>query len=122
MKNIFITSLLFLSIISTNCFAQAESQIAERHEFARRGTHEKELSIGDYVIAATFKTEVNAKQYTEELHKAGFSEATYGYLSVKQQWLIYLTASDDVEKAKKERDKYREQKMFKDAWILTVHN
>jgi type IX secretion system PorP/SprF family membrane protein len=94
---------------------------AERHEFARRGDHAKELELGDYVIVGVFRSEPNAKHMTDELRKLGFSEADYGYLTDKAVWYIHFKPTDDIEEAKAKRNKYRKMKMFKDAWLLTVH-
>ena len=94
---------------------------AERHEFVLRGNHEKEMDLGDYVIVGVFRSEVNAKHMTDELRKLGFSEVDYGYLTNKAVWYIHIADSDDIEEAKAKRNKYRKMKMFKDAWLLTVH-
>ena len=93
----------------------------ERHEFARRGAHSSELELGDYVIVGAFRSEANAKHMTDELKKLGFSEADYGYLTDKAVWYIHFEPTDDIEEAKAKRNKYRKMKMFKDAWLLTVH-
>ena len=98
-----------------------ETTHAERHEFATRGNHAEELELGDYVIVGAFRSEVNAKHMTDELKKLGFSEADYGYLTSKSVWYIHFAPTDDIEEAKAKRNKYRKMKMFKDAWLLTVH-
>jgi type IX secretion system PorP/SprF family membrane protein len=94
---------------------------AERHEFAQRGNHAKELELGDFVIVGAFRSEPNAKHMTDELRKLGFSEVDYGYLTSKSVWYIHFAPTDDIEEAKTKRNKYRKMKMFKDAWLLTVH-
>jgi type IX secretion system PorP/SprF family membrane protein len=94
---------------------------AERHEFARRGTHQDEMELGDYVIVGVFRGEANAKHMSEELKKLGFSEADYGFLTEKAVWYVHFEPTDDIEEAKTKRNKYRKMKMFKDAWLLTVH-
>ena len=94
---------------------------AERHEFARRGTHQSEMELGDYVIVGVFRGEANAKHMSDELKKLGFSEADYGFLSEKAVWYVHFEPTDDIEEAKTKRNKYRKMKMFKDAWLLTVH-
>ena len=94
---------------------------AERHEFVKRGDHTKEMDLGDYVIVGVFKGEANAKHITDELRKLGFSEVDYGYLTNKAVWYVHIAGSNDIEEAKTKRNKYRKMKMFKDAWLLTVH-
>jgi type IX secretion system PorP/SprF family membrane protein len=94
---------------------------AERHEFVKRGDHVKELDLGDFVIVGVFRGEANAKHMSDELKKLGFSEVDYGYLTNKAVWYIHIAGSNDIEEARTKRDKYRKMKMFKDAWLLTVH-
>jgi hypothetical protein len=94
---------------------------AERHEFVLRGNHEKEMELGDYVIVGVFRSEANAKHMTDELRKLGFSEVDYGFLTNKAVWYIHIADSNDIEEARSKRNKYRKMKMFKDAWLLTVH-
>ena len=98
-----------------------EPSHGERHEFVKRGNHEKEMDLGDYVIVGVFRAEANAKHMTDELKKLGFSEVDYGYLTNKAVWYIHIAGSNDIEEARTKRNKYRKMKMFKDAWLLTVH-
>ncbi len=93
----------------------------ERHEFVRRGNHQSEMDLGDYVIVGVFRGEANAKHMSEELKKLGFSEVDFGYLTDKAVWYVHIAGSNDIEEAKTKRNKYRKMKMFKDAWLLTVH-
>jgi len=94
---------------------------AERHEFVKRGSHVSEMDLGDYVIVGVFKGEANAKHMSDELKKLGFSEVDYGYLSEKAVWYVHIAGSNDIEEARTRRNKYRKMRMFKDAWLLTVH-
>ena len=93
----------------------------ERHEFVKRGNSTSEIALGDYIIAGVFKGQANAKQLTDGLKKLGFAEVSFGFLTAKNLWYVFLTGSSDIEEARKRRDKYRKIKMFKDAWLLTVH-
>ena len=90
-----------------------------RHETFKRGLHAKELGIGEYIIAGVFSSEANATRYTNGLKQLGYL-ASYGYLSEKQLWYVYIYKSDDINQARDERDKYRKLRMFKDAWLLTI--
>jgi type IX secretion system PorP/SprF family membrane protein len=93
----------------------------ERHEYAKRGSHREELKVGDYVIAAVFKTSSNADRYADGLKKLGF-RADYGYLTEKNLWYVYIVQSKNINTAKAERDNFRKMKIFRDAWLLTVQN
>jgi type IX secretion system PorP/SprF family membrane protein len=55
---------------------------AERHEFVKRGNHKEELDVADYVIGGVFKSDANAKHFSEGLLKLGF-KADYGHLTEK---------------------------------------
>lgn len=93
---------------------------SERHEFVKRGNHEKELEISDYVVSGVFKDEKNAKHFADGLKKLGF-KAAYGHLTEKAVWYVYLNKSNDIHLARSERDRFRKMKIFRDAWLLTVH-
>jgi type IX secretion system PorP/SprF family membrane protein len=94
---------------------------AERHEFVKKGNHEQELDVADYVIGGVFKADANAKHFAEGLIKLGF-KAHYGHLTEKNLWYVYLIQTDDIDKARAERDRVRKMKILKDAWLLTVHH
>jgi hypothetical protein len=93
----------------------------ERHEFVKRGNHAKEMDLADYVIVGAFRAEANAKNFDQQLIKIGFPEAEYGFLTARNLWYVYIASSENINDARAKRDKYRETKMFKDAWLLTVH-
>lgn len=90
-----------------------------RHETFRRGAHSKELGTGDYIIAGVFSSEANAIRYGNGLKQLGY-QASHGHLTVKQLWYVYVLKTDDIELARRERDRYRKLRMFKDAWLLTI--
>lgn len=98
----------------------AQPPAVERHEFVKRGKNKNELPAGTYVIVGAFRSETNAKNYSVDLQDMDIEEADYGFISVRNLWYVYLHSSDDLGKARQERDKYRAEKMFKDAWLLTV--
>jgi type IX secretion system PorP/SprF family membrane protein len=103
--------------------AGEDHEHAERHEFWTRGNHEKELEIGHYVIVGVFKSEANAKRVSDGYRNLGFNEVDYGFQSGKGFWFVHIAGSEDMDvpDANKLRNKYRKMKMFKDAWLLTVH-
>ncbi len=94
---------------------------AERHEFVKQGVHHAELELGDYVIAGVFKMEANAKKYSDGLLKLGFKDSDYGYLTNKDLWYVHIAESNDLNVIKQHRDKFRKMKIFREAWLLTVH-
>ncbi len=94
---------------------------AERHEFVKRGEHRSELDFGNYVIVGAFRSEAYAKQFNQGVKKMGFIDSDYGFLTNKGLWYVHITETSDIDAARGERDKYRKLKMFKDAWLLTVH-
>ncbi|HTH58439.1 MAG TPA: PorP/SprF family type IX secretion system membrane protein [Cyclobacteriaceae bacterium] len=93
---------------------------AERHEFVKKGSHHEEMDYGDYVIVGVFKGRPNAEHFSTGLNKMSFT-SDFGYLTEKNLWYVYIAAADDINEAKAERDKYRKLKIFRDAWLLTVH-
>ncbi|HYC86361.1 MAG TPA: PorP/SprF family type IX secretion system membrane protein [Chryseosolibacter sp.] len=94
---------------------------AERHEFYKKGNHAKELDVSDYVIGGVFKSEANAKHFSDGLDKLGF-DTHYGHLTEKSLWYVYIIKTDDINKARAERDRARKMKILRDAWLLTVHH
>jgi type IX secretion system PorP/SprF family membrane protein len=94
---------------------------AERHEFVKRGGHEEELDVSDYVIVGVFKSDSNAEHFAQGLKKMGFG-ADFGHLTEKELWYVYIAQTNDINQARAERDKYRKMKIFRDAWLLTVHH
>ena len=94
---------------------------AERHEFVKRGGHTSEMDLGDYVIAGVFRSEPNAKHYSEGLQKMGFQDIDYGFLTNKGLWYVHISGSNDINEARVMRDKFRKLRVFRDSWLLTVH-
>lgn len=92
---------------------------ADRHEFVTQGSHPKELAVADYVISGVFKAEEHAKHFSDGLKKAGFASG-YGHLTEKAVWYVYVYQTNDISKAKAERDRVRKFKMLRDSWLLTV--
>jgi type IX secretion system PorP/SprF family membrane protein len=93
----------------------------QRHEFVKRGAHREEMDIGHFVIVGVFKVRENAAKFEAGLDKMGFV-ADFGHLSENDLWYVYISHTDDIDLAKTNRDKYRKMKIFRDAWLLTVHH
>jgi type IX secretion system PorP/SprF family membrane protein len=92
----------------------------ERHEFVRRERNKNDLPAGTYVIVGAFRSEANARKFSNELLDMEYTEANYGFISVRSLWYVYMGYSEDVNAARQIRDKTRQEHNFKDAWILTV--
>ena len=93
----------------------------ERHEFVKRGDHAKEMDFADYVIVGAFRAEENAKRFDDQLVRIGYPEAHYGFITARNIWYVYIASSNSIDEARAVRDKYRQSTMFKEAWLLTVH-
>jgi hypothetical protein len=120
MKFLIVPAVFFLFLPITGLAQDAERK-AERHEFVKRGNHKQELALGDYVVVGVFKSEENANRVAREYKKLDFSETSLGYCTTKALWFVCMGPSKNIEEAKANRDKYRQQKNLKDAWLLTVH-
>jgi type IX secretion system PorP/SprF family membrane protein len=106
----------------TEQHTEANTANAERHDFVKQGDHPEEMDLADYVIVGAFRSKENAERYDRQMIDMGFPEVHYGFLSARNLWYVYVAATNSVEEAKAARDKYRKLKMFKDAWLLTVHD
>ena len=91
----------------------------ERHETHVQGNHAEELDLGNYVIVGAFSSGANAKKYAEGLDKLGFG-GDYGHLSVKNLWYVFIFRNDDLEVTRQARDEFRNFKLLRSAWLLTV--
>jgi hypothetical protein len=120
MKNMNMKAILLL-FLPLSSLAQDAGRTAERHEFVERGNHKHELALGDYVVVGVFKFEENARTLSKEYKKEAFPEASFGYSTAKSLWFVCMGTSKNIEEARASRDKYRQHKFFKDAWLLTVH-
>ncbi len=93
---------------------------AERHEFVKRGGHQEELALGNYVILGVFRSRHNAENFNKGLTAMSFA-SDFGFLSANGLWYVHLAETDDINEARAERDRYRKMKIARDAWLLTVH-
>jgi len=85
----------------------------------KKGTHLLELPEGHYVINGAFSSLENAQRYSDKLFQMGY-KASFGYVTVKNLYYVFVYKTDSAEKARAERDKLRRNDMFKDAWYLLV--
>lgn len=90
-----------------------------RHEIIKRGSHEEDLEVSNYVIVGTFKSADNAKHFSDGLLNLNF-DSQYGYLTERDLWYVYLIKTTDLEKARTEHAKLSKVFLLRDAWLLTV--
>jgi type IX secretion system PorP/SprF family membrane protein len=100
--------------------SEVEHPHAERHEFVKKGEHHEEIDYGDYVIVGVFRSRPNAESFNKGLQNMTFA-TDFGFLTEKNLWYVYIAETNDINEAKAARDKYRKMKIFRDAWLLTVH-
>ncbi len=93
----------------------------ERHETVKRGSNVQELKPDNYVIVGVFGSFNNAKNLARTLVNTGFN-ANYGFLTEKNLWYVHIFNGEDINTARTERDKFRKQPLFKNAWLLTVQD
>lgn len=98
---------------------EQQSQAPEHHETVQRVTTENELPAGNYVIVGAFSAKANAARFAQENVKLGYF-SNYGHLTRKNLWYVYVYTNSDINVTRTQRDKYRDVKRFKDAWLLTV--
>ena len=114
-----INALLAAQVINTEEKKPVEQ--VERHETVKRGTNQLELKPGNYVIVGVFGAVANAKNMTRSLVDSGLN-ANYGFLTEKNLWYVHVFEGDDINAARSERNRFRNQPTFKNAWLLTVEN
>ncbi len=85
----------------------------------KRGDHRLELPLGHYVIVGAFSQLENAQNYSDRLFQMGF-KGSFGYLTEKQLYYVHLLLTDTPEKARAERDRLRQNSLFREAWYLWV--
>lgn len=92
-----------------------------RHEIVKKGTHPDELATGNYVIVGAFKSRLNAARYNTLLRDRGY-ENSFGFVSEKNIYYVYVFTSGNLDETRQIRDQYRRLRdfQFPDSWVLTV--
>jgi type IX secretion system PorP/SprF family membrane protein len=98
----------------------AEPAKPERHEFVTRARNKDDMDATTYIIVGAFRSEANARKFSNELLDMEYTEANYGFITSRSLWYVTLGSSHDINEARAIRDKVRHEHNFKDAWILTV--
>ncbi len=109
------------TLLASTKVEKAPVEQPEHHETVKRGSNVKELQPGHYVIVGVFGSVNNARNLTRQAVENGLN-ANYGFLTEKNLWYVHVFAGSDINESRRERDKYRKQPMFKNAWLLTVEN
>ena len=94
---------------------------AERHDFVKRGGHHEEVEFGNHIVVGVFRSQANAKHFSDGLKNLGFTDIDYGFLTANNLWYVHFAASEDINEARATRDELRSKKIFRDGWLLTVH-
>jgi type IX secretion system PorP/SprF family membrane protein len=90
-----------------------------RHEFVKHGNHAQELPVSDYVIVGVFKSDDNAKRFSDGLRSLNF-KTQFGHLTEKQLWYVYLFKTTNINQARAEQTRVSKLFLLRDAWLLTV--
>jgi cell division septation protein DedD len=80
------------------------------------------LAPGHYVVVGAFESGQNALTYMRTLTRAGYP-AQVGYDPHKKFYYVHMNEpSQDMESARKMRDKYRQISRYtlRDTWILSI--
>jgi hypothetical protein len=92
----------------------AEEKLSEQKK-----ENKLELSKGHYVVVSAFRFFDNAFRYHEALSDRFFS-CQYGYSSKSMFYYTYIIHTQDINKARSERDRLRKMRGFENTWVLTV--
>lgn len=96
------------------------SSPAMRHETVNSGADAHELKPGEYVIAGSFRSSENAKQFAEGLKQLDV-RAKYGFVTETNLWYVYTLRTDDADRAMAEQQRISKIFLLRDAWWLSVN-
>jgi hypothetical protein len=101
--------------------AVVEAPAVQQYEVVKKGIHEDELNVSHYVIVGAFKLRENAQQYSDLLKEQGYDNS-FGYVTDKNVYHVYVFESSDLEKTRTVRDQFRKLSGFQfgQSWVLTV--
>jgi cell division protein FtsN len=99
----------------------AEAPAVQQYDVVKKGVHEDELNVSHYVIVGAFKTRKNAQRYSEQLKEQGYDNS-FGYVTGKNVYHVYVFESSDLERTRTVRDQFRKLSdfQFRNSWVLTV--
>lgn len=94
--------------------------VRKDNDVVKRGKHMLELPAGHYVMIGAFKSLDNAQSYSDKVFTKGYHETSFGYLSGRKYYYVWIKKSASASSARKERDIFRKMRSFKDAWYMEV--
>jgi hypothetical protein len=80
------------------------------------------MELGTYVISGAFQSRANAEHYVNTLKSLGYKNSDFGHLSARNLWYVFIAQENQVQDAKKERDRLQKNKIFSKVWLLTVQD
>ena len=86
----------------------------------KRGSNDQELAKGSYVMVESFYQEDEATQLVDKLFQNGYY-TEYGYNSQVNKYFVYIYYSRDILEAREERDRLRQNPLFKNSWVLFIY-
>lgn len=103
---------------------EAQPEIVEpepRDETVKHSGNPDELVHGNYVIVGSFKSRENAIRYSNLLRDGGY-ENSFGFVSEKDVYYVFVFSSGNLEEARGIRNQYRSLSdfQFSESWVLTV--
>jgi hypothetical protein len=92
-----------------------------KYEIVRKGNHPDELPVSHYVIVGAFKMKINAQKYSRMLKREGY-ENSFGFVTDKMIYYVYVYKSATLEDTRQQRDNFRKISSFQfpESWVLTV--
>lgn len=90
-----------------------------RHETVKSASQANELKPGEYVIAGSFRSQENARQFADGLKELDV-RTNYGFVAETNLWYVYTLRTDDAERARKEQQRVSKIFLLRDAWWLSV--
>lgn len=97
-----------------------ETRPDKDEEVVRRGKHMLELPEGHYVMVGVFKSLENAQNYSDEIFSQGHHGASFGYLSAKGYYYVWISTENSASEARRVRDQFRRTRSFSKSWYMAV--
>jgi type IX secretion system PorP/SprF family membrane protein len=78
------------------------------------------LGEGHYVVVGAFRIMQNAINYSRDLQRRGYENATVAMNEDNRLYYVYIYSSYEIDDAKRIRNINRVKRLFQDAWVLTI--
>ncbi len=86
----------------------------------KRGGHLLELQHGNYIVAGVFQDFDRAELLSDELFEKGYRDVIVGYVSQDKKYHVVIFRSQDLERARAERNRLKGRPGMDKIWLLTV--